>query len=149
MNPRKKSLRSSTISDLNIESKMEHSKFVEEIFEKLLVKMNEHLAVNNDSMLAKFDSKFDELTERWETKIEENNTSIVQMVDTRFNDLTSKWEEGFEPKIKEIHEGLTEVKKDLARYENQTNSKFLTQSLACFVARCYLDIAASPTTFPP
>ena len=119
---RTRSLRSDTIPAPKLGSEMEHSKFVEEIFEKLLVRMNEQLAENNDSMLEKFDLKFDECTEKWETKIEENNNSIVQMVDTRFNDLTSKWEEGFEPKIKELHEGLKDVKKDMARYENQTNA---------------------------
>ena len=120
VNPRK--LRSSTIPTSDTETEMEHSKFVEEIFERLMVKMNEQLAINNDNMLAKFDSKFDELSERWESKINENNTGIVQMVDTRLKDFASKWEDGFEPKILEVQEGLSEVRKDLAEYENHTNT---------------------------
>ena len=47
-----------------------------------MIKMNEQLLENNTKMLEKFDSKFQEISERWDTKIEENNSNMVKRVDT-------------------------------------------------------------------
>ena len=72
-----RNLRSGNLLESAKKTDMEHSEFCEEIFEKLLEKMNVQLEKNNLEMLEKFDVKFDEISERLEAKSVENNDSVV------------------------------------------------------------------------